>query len=171
MKLLNPVRLVFRKTPWIFTVLVSIFTEAKSRNRFSAPSQHATNRLHALRVTGFYGRGHNTCIPKCFRKYKSTMHHGNTPHCSLLILPYPVSLQDMSGWSSLAVTSVFENAPVYGTAKKVELGITGWRELGLVIRFWVAGLCPKRTCLCLCLQPQEVFHSAAALLIAIDPHF
>jgi len=58
-----------------------------------------------LRVTGFYGRGHNTCIPKCFRKYKSTMHHGNTPHCSLLILPYPVSLQDMSGWSLILPSS------------------------------------------------------------------
>ena len=32
---------------------------------------------------------------------------------------------DINGSSSLAVTSVFENVPVYGTAKKAELGITG----------------------------------------------
>ena len=36
----------------------------------------------------------------------------------------------------------------------------------MVIRFWVAGLCPKCR-LCLHFQPQEGFHSAAALLIDI----
>jgi len=53
------------------------------------------------------------------------VYHNTIPHCSLVTLLYPVSLWDRSGFFSLVVTSVFENAPVYGTTKNVELGITG----------------------------------------------